>query len=74
MIKETDEPNQKDKEYYSNEIPFSSILASDAVTVRDYFAAKAMKTNESMYSNMDIDDVAKYAYKLADAMLKERNK
>ena len=71
MIKETDEPNQKDKEYYSNEIPFSSILASDAVTVRDYFAAKAMKTN---LLNMDIDDVAKYAYKLADAMLKERNK
>ena len=43
------------------------------VSVRDYFAAKAMQANrsrDSVYASWD--DLAKDAYELADAMLKAR--
>jgi len=42
------------------------------MTLRDHFAAKAMQgmlTKSSAY-----ESIAQYAYKMADAMLKERNK
>ena len=50
-----------------------------AMSLRDYFAAKAMQMHGEMLSDMDIDGeeawdeyVAKRAYKTADAMLKAR--
>ena len=44
---------------------------NDGMTLRDYFAAAALQGNliEPTASN---DDVAKWAYSLADAMLKAR--
>jgi hypothetical protein len=52
------------------------------MTLRDYFAAKAMTTMfypaimESIRTDKDLDcdQVAAFAYTMADAMLKERNK
>jgi len=43
------------------------------MTLRDYFAAKAMQAiaNDSWSSE---DAIATYSYLIADAMLKERNK
>jgi hypothetical protein len=40
------------------------------LTMRDYFAAKAMQTLAEKYSHEG--DVSRNAYKIADAMLKER--
>lgn len=42
----------------------------EGMTLRDYFAAKAMQALNYKYSNED--DVARHAYILADAMLKAR--
>jgi hypothetical protein len=43
--------------------------------LRDYFAAKAMQANRSRDSQYETwDDLARDAYAIADAMLKERNK
>lgn len=49
------------------------------LTMRDYFAAKAMQamlSNQEMWSNNDTmeDYVSQESYKMADAMLKERLK
>ena len=45
------------------------------MTLRDYFAAKAMQANRARNSSYESwADLAKDAYELADAMLKERNK
>jgi len=41
------------------------------MTLRDYFAAKAMPYLMSAYE--DIDAIAGVAYKMADAMLEARN-
>jgi hypothetical protein len=43
--------------------------------LRDYFAAKAMQANRARNSQYETwDDLARDAYEIADAMLKERNK
>ncbi len=44
------------------------------MTLRDYFAAKAMQgfCSGSFWSETDNDDCASAAYKMADAMLKAR--
>ena len=44
----------------------------DGMTLRDYFAAKAMLgvTHEAL----EIDEIAVWAYKMADAMLEARSK
>ena len=45
------------------------------ITMRDYFAAKAMQallSNTDWRLDMDIEDTAKAAYKQADAMMKAR--
>jgi hypothetical protein len=49
----------------------AGIQHNDGMTLRDYFAAAALQGNliEPTVSN---DEVAKYAYSLADAMLKAR--
>ena len=45
------------------------------MTLRDYFAAKAMQAMESRDSmEAPVESVAKLAYELADAMLVERTK
>lgn len=48
---------------------------ADGMTLRDYFAAKAMNglCSYSEYSGSK-GSIAKYAYELADAMLAEREK
>ena len=43
----------------------------DGMTLRDYFAAKAM-ANEYTQHNNNPDKVAEWAYAVADAMLKAR--
>jgi hypothetical protein len=47
-----------------------SIANSQGMTLRDYFAAKAMQTLAQKYSHEG--DVSRNAYKIADAMLKAR--
>ena len=42
------------------------------MTLRDYFAAKAMQVLEWKTSDAPFSSVAKNAYELADAMLKQR--
>lgn len=44
--------------------------AEEGMTLRDYFAAKAMQTLAEKYSHEG--DVSRSAYKIADAMLKAR--
>ena len=45
------------------------------MTLRDYFAAKAMQASRSRNSGYaSWGDLAKDAYEIADAMLAERNK
>ena len=53
---------------------YQSTESHDGMTLRDYFAAKAMQV--SMHEDDDDDDMvgaAKHAYAMADAMLKARN-
>ena len=52
------------------------VPSSQGMTMRDYFAAKAMvqildDTKDDL--SFDYSEVAKYAYKVADAMLEARN-
>ena len=47
---------------------------SDGMSLRDYFAAKAMEARVIAYPTMAESDVAEYSYRMADAMLKARNK
>ena len=42
------------------------------MTLRDYFAAKAMQGMVAGNWNTNYDDWAKHAYRLADAMIKAR--
>ena len=49
--------------------------ASHGMTLRDYFAAKAMQallSDTDWRIDMDIEDTAKAAYMTADAMMKAR--
>lgn len=50
---------------------------SDGMTLRDYFAAKAMGAMlslEVVHANCGESELAKWSYQQADAMLEERNK
>jgi len=52
-------------------------LAFDGMTLRDYFAAKAMEgyvSDKAWRMNEGVDATARAAYLMADAMLKEREK
>ena len=53
---------------------YKTAVVSHGMTLRDYFAAKAMQAWESRKDLDDISDVAKAErfYELADAMLKAR--
>lgn len=44
----------------------------DGMTLRDYFAAKAMNGYISARAEGSMDEIAEYSYKYADAMLKVR--
>ena len=44
------------------------------MSLRDYFAAKAMQGRLAVPGYVDVDQDAEMAYKMADAMLKERSK
>jgi hypothetical protein len=44
----------------------------EGMTLRDYFAAKAMQGLLSSDVNAKLEDFAKQSYKVADAMLKAR--
>jgi hypothetical protein len=50
--------------------PESQLCASTGMTLRDYFAAKAMP----YMIGFSVDEIAKTAYEIADAMLKVREK
>lgn len=50
----------------------------EGMSIRDYFAAKAMSAYIPMWTDAAPDyhayDIAKFAYRIADAMLAERSK
>jgi len=53
------------------------IMYHEGMTLRDYFAAKAMQgliTDQSIFLDNNEFEIAHDAYVLADAMLKERTK
>lgn len=50
----------------------SGIAASPGMTLRDYFAAKAMQGMLPRPGSIDPKQDAEFAYKMADAMLKAR--
>lgn len=55
-------------------IPGDGFRAIDGLTMRDYFAAHAMNTVcDELGRFNQYEEVAKGAYKMADAMLKARN-
>jgi len=45
---------------------------SEGMTLRDYFAAKAMQAMIPWSDYVDMEQIAKLAYKQADAMMKVR--
>ena len=47
-------------------------INEDGMTLRDYFAAKAMQGLLASEVHAPLEDFAATAYKMADAMLKER--
>lgn len=51
---------------------YSGIAASPGMTLRDYFAAKAMQGMLTRPGSIDPKQDAEFAYKMADAMLKAR--
>lgn len=61
--------------------PFGTLLAPDSqatysgMTLRDYFAAKAMLIAATFYDTSDevADEAATWCYRFADAMLKARS-
>ena len=56
---------------YQKIVPISTGY-SEGMTLRDYFAAKAMQSIAEARPNTFIDAIAELAYKLADAMLEAR--
>ena len=54
--------------------PTTIDLCDKGISIRDYFAAKAMQGLIIGEDDFEYDTIAKSSYKLADAMLAERNK
>jgi len=50
----------------------STQYAQEGMTLRDYFAAKAMQA--ILNGTKNYENVAKYAYQMADEMMKAREK
>ena len=57
---------------YQKIVPISTGY-SEGMTLRDYFAAKAMQSFV-LNKNILLDDAAELSYKMADAMLRAREK
>jgi len=53
--------------------PHENVLSHRGMTLRDYFAAKAMQSELLDRNWQDIESLAGYAYDAADAMLKARD-
>ena len=58
-------------DYFYDQENNHEILPSKGMTLRDYFAAKAMQGIQARV-NWEIQNVAELAYEQADAMLKAR--
>jgi len=56
----------------TNAPAFPDGLGKKGMTLRDYFAAKAMQAIISSHDNTTLDFVSGKAYQYADAMLKAR--
>ena len=57
--------------------PNPHLRDDSGITMRDYFAARAMQallSDSDWRQDMDIKDTALAAYKTADAMMKERGR
>ena len=54
--------------------PHENFLSHRGMTLRDYFAAKAMQgmLSENSGIRYPTDELVKFAYTIADAMMKER--
>jgi len=54
--------------------PHENFLSHQGMTLRDYFAAKAMQgmLSENSGIRYPTDELVKFAYTIADAMMKER--
>ena len=63
------ETKSKDQQAFPDEF-------NEGMTLRDYFAAKAMQgmVNSDYYANNSYNDIANYSYTMADAMLEARSK
>lgn len=72
--------NQSAFPYYERNIAGDMQLKDEGMTLRDYFAAKAMQAYISTYGEndgcLDVEESAEYianmAYNVADKMLKQR--
>ena len=55
--------------------PHENFLSNRGMTLRDYFAAKAMQgmLSENSGIRYPTDELVDFAYKVADAMMKERD-
>jgi hypothetical protein len=53
-------------------VPLDAFDDREGMTLRDYFAAKAMQGMLACPGSIRVDDDASLAYKMADAMLKAR--
>lgn len=59
-----------------NAFPTTAVYESEkGMTLRDYFAAKAMASylTHAACADNDVNVVARWSYEIADAMLKARN-
>lgn len=58
--------------------PDGDSVTHHGMSMRDYFAAKAMQANIAIFEDWPAgeraNDIAKYSYAMADAMLAEREK
>jgi hypothetical protein len=52
----------------------AGVSSVSGMTLRDYFAAKAMQADLTNYGGANWERVANFAYEMADAMLKARVK
>jgi hypothetical protein len=59
---------------FGNEIDWVNHHAQQGMTLRDYFAAEALRTYTVTDQGINVINLAAYCYKIADAMLKERAK
>jgi hypothetical protein len=58
-------------EYFDEQLQRARVM--HGMTLRDYFAAKAMQGMLACPGSIRVDDDAALAYKMADAMLKARD-